>query len=337
MLGDGILKMPSLSTLFKKRRSLQSPPTKDQSDSGENRREAVRLNHGSENAAAATPLQVAELEALARLAESSDDQAIASPTIATGPRRHSAAPRPGAGTGRLNRYVSTHDPFRRFRSRSTQFRVSGGIESDARTRLSWPVRRSTSQSPETPDTGRGHAQAQAQAEAEAEAEAPEDAPAQVPQCITDARPLNVGVSAREASLAALERPLAAESRDEEVVQQEEEGEEEEESHQQNKKKKKKKKTSNTDNQVRAEKAKHSHSNSSTSFGMQQLKRLPSLSLKRGFSRRMSTAVSQGYFFFGSCFVVPMYLVWGLPAPVHTPASNPTFYPRFDQPTCKSTT
>lgn len=299
MFGDGIRKMPSLSTLFKKRRSLQSPPTKDQNDNGENRREAVRLNHGPEDAAAATTLQVAELEALARLADSSDDQAIAPPTIATGPRRHSAAPRPGVGTGRLNRYVSTHDPFRRFRSRSTQFRVSGGIQSDARTRLSWPVRRSTSQSPETPGTGCGHAQA--------EAEAPEDAPAQVPQGATDERPLEqpldvVGVSARAASLAALERPLAVQPGDEEMVQQGEEEDEEVvagERHQESKmKKKKKKKTSSANSQVRADKVKHSHSNSSTSFGMQQLKRLPSLSLKRGFSRRMSAAVSQGCFSFG---------------------------------------
>lgn len=298
MLGDGIRKMPSLSTLFKKRRSLQSPPTKDQKDSGDSRREAVRFNYGSENAPAATTLQVAELEALARLAESSDDQAIEAPTIATGPRRHSAAPRPGVGTGRLNRYVSTHDPFRRFRSRSTQFRVSGGIEGDARTRLSWPVRRSTSQSPDVPGTECGHAQA----------EIPADAPAQVPQSATDERPferpLDLGVSAREASLAALERPRAAQAGDEDMVQQGDEeqevkAEEEEEQQQRHQKKMKKKKTSSANSQVGIDKAKHSHSNSSTSFGMQKLKRLPSLSLKRGFSRRMSTAVSQDCFSFGT--------------------------------------
>lgn len=302
MLGDGIRKMPSLSTLFKKRRSLQSPPTKDQNDSGESRREAVRFNYGSDNAPAAKTLQVAELEALARLAESSDDQAIEAPTIATGPRRHSAAPRPAVGTGRLNRYVSTHDPFRRFRSRSTQFRVSGGIEGDARTRLSWPVRRSTSQSPEVPGTECGHAQA----------EIPADAPAQVPQSTTDERPferpLNLRVSAREASLAALERPRAAQAGHEEMVQQGEEEEEEakaeekgqqQQQKQRHQKKMKKKKTSSANSQVGVDMAKHSHSNSSTSFGMQKLKRLPSLSLKRGFSRRMSTAVSQDCFSFGT--------------------------------------
>lgn len=295
MLGDGIRKMPSLSTLFKKRRSLQSPPTKDQNDSGDSRREAVRLNYGSENAPAATTLQAAELEALARLAESSDDQAIEAPTIATGPRRHSAAPRPGVGKGRLNRYVSTHDPFRRFRSRSTQFRVSGGIEGDARTRLSWPVRRSTSQSPDVPGTEYGHAQAKA----------PADAPSQVPPCATDERsferPLKVEISAREASLAALERPRAAQAGNEEMEQQEERDEKKGEQQQQQLQQKgmKKKKTSSAISQVKIDNAKHSHSNSSASFGMQKLKRLPSLSLKRGFSRRMSTAVSLDCFSFGS--------------------------------------
>lgn len=324
MLGDGIRKMPSLSTLFKKRRSLQSPPTKDQNDSGDSRREAVRFNYGSENAPVATTLQVAELEALARLAESSDDQAIEAPTIATGPRRHSAAPRPGVGTGRLNRYVSTHDPFRRFRSRSTQFRVSGGIEGDARTRLSWPVRRSTSQSPDVPGTECGHAQA----------EISTDASAQVPQSAADERPLYLGVSAREASLAALERPRAAQAGDEEMVQQaedeEEEAKAEEEQQQQqqrDQKKMKKKETSGANSQVRVDKVKHSHSNSSTSFGMQKLKRLPSLSLKRGFSRRMSTAVSQDSFLWN--------LVWNLPAraPVQTPAlqRTPHFTPDLISP------
>lgn len=260
--------MPSLSTLFKKRRSLQNPSTKDQNSEGDIPREVVRLNYGSGSDAATTP-QGAELETLARLADSSDDQAIAGPTIATGPRRHSAAPRPGGSTGRLNRYVSTHDPFRRFRSRSTQFRVSGGTQGDARTRLSWPARRSTSESPEVPGAEYSHRQAQTQPQPQA------------PQHGTDERPLNAVSSARKASLAALERPLAAPR-----AGAVEEGLQENQQLQESKR---------TDSEVQVDNASpshsHSHSKSSTSFGIQKLKRLPSLSLKRGFSRRMSTAVS----------------------------------------------
>ncbi|KAJ4386717.1 hypothetical protein N0V93_009615 [Gnomoniopsis smithogilvyi] len=260
--------MPSLSTLFKKRRSQQSPPTKDQNDRGDSLRGVTRLDYGS-GCETTTTSQGAELEALARLADSSDDQAIAAPTIATGPRRHSAAPRSGGGTGRLNRYVSTHDPFRRFRSRSTQFRVSGVMEGDARTRLSWPARRSTSESPDV--TGAEYEQAQAQAQTQPQLPAPQRA--------TDERPpRNIVISAREASLAALERPRAA-TRAGDV----EEGVQEQQQ-----------RLTREDSEVRLEKAprshSHSYSKSSTSFGMQKLKRLPSLSLKRGFSRRMSTAI-----------------------------------------------
>lgn len=288
--------MPSLSTLFKKRRSLQSPPTKDPNDKADSA--LVRPNYDSGSEAVTTPPS-AELEALARLADSSDDQAIAAPTIATGPRRHSAAPRPGVGMGRLNRYVSTHDPFRRFRSRSTQFRVSGGIEGDARTRLSWPARRSTSESPDVPGVVYGNTQASTQTQTQPQA----------PQYATDERPINaVVVNAREASLAALERPRAARRTGggEGGVQEQ----------QQN--------SARADSEVRGDKAEqshsHSHSESSTSFGMQKLKRLPSLSLKRGFSRRMSAAVSSSPRLVSTWTL----LVW-------TPAPTPHFTPDLISP------
>lgn len=265
---NGIRKMPSLSTFFKKRRSLQTAPAKDQNDKGDSLRETARPKYGSGRETVATA-RGAELEALARLADSSDEHIIAAPTVATGPRRHSAAAKPGMATGRLNRYVSTHDPFRRFRSRSTQFRLNGGVEGDARTRLSWPARRSTGESPEVPESGHS----QAEAPALSPSPTPFQAPTQASQDAIDERPLKRGVSAREASLAALERPRAGQAGDGEEARAKGEG--------------------------RVDKAtqshSHSHSSSSTSFGMQKLKRLPSLSLKRGFSRRMSTVVSPGRF------------------------------------------
>lgn len=273
--------MPSLSTFFKKRRSLQTPPATNEDDSGDRPREGARLTYEPGGEAAATP-RGAELEALARLADSSDEQAIAAPTVATGPRRYSTAPRTGTGTGRLNRYVSTHDPFRRFRSRSTQFRLNGGGDGDARTRLSWPAQRSTSESPDVAEPGRAQDQAQEQA----------------PRRATDDWPMTDSVSAREASLAALERPpVPARAAGQDAVQEQQ-------------------KRARADSEARVDKS--LHSDSSTSFGtgsgggggggnkLQKLKRLPSLSLKRGFSRRTSTVVSRGCA--RSMIQVPVYCV-----------------------------
>lgn len=296
--------MPSLSTFFRKRRSLQTQPppndatTASHGDNGniDKPRKAGRPDFINEE----TPSPFSPLShgyADAGLADSSDEQPVAAPIVATGPwRRHSQQHPPQAGTaGRLNRYVSTHDPFRRFRSRSMQFRFSSGDgnpRADS-SEVSW------SESPEAP-AGAG-AQTQARTTWAQSTAAPQEQHEQDQQqrvTMTEDWPLKTTevpvpssglVSARDASLAALQRPspppasARAAAREDQVAQlQAFAGQEH----------KRPRPSSEVGPAGTVEKHMHKHTKSSTSFAtsggpnkLQKLKRLPSLSLKRGFSRR----------------------------------------------------
>lgn len=288
--------MPSLSTFFRKRRSLHTQPpnndttTTSHGDTNNNiikPRNAARLTFTGTEApspAVSPPRGEADLG----FADSSDE----TPTVATGPwRRHSQQHPPQAGTtGRLNRYVSTHDPFRRFRSRSTQFRFSGvggggsgpGVDDEGGPGLSW------NESPEgQAETGAAGAQAQARTTWAQAAAAPQDQQQQQQQQqrVTEDWPLRTEsppstsalMSARDASLAALQRPPLASAR---TPGREDGGAQ------------LRRPNSEVGPRGSGEKHMHAHTNSSTSFAssggpnkLQKLRRLPSLSLNRGFSRR----------------------------------------------------
>ncbi|CAN8100645.1 unnamed protein product [Discula destructiva] len=302
--------MPSLSALFKKRRSLQGAPSNDTHHrANKSPREPARRTHGDGATSYRPPRGVVEL--VDWRADSGDEQASASPTVATGPwRRHSQQqqqhhqhhqhqhqhqqqpqPRAGAGAGRLTRYVSAHDPFRRFRSRSTQFRLSGGVgggpsDVDEEARVtSWAARKSVSDAPDVAgERVRGGAQV------DTRAQAPETEQQQ--QRSIDEWPSRV--TARDASLAALDQTRASArgpAQDKDVLQQTEDDH------------RRPRPSSDIGPRMIDKAAAAVPADPSMSFAnngendtkLQKLKKLPSLSLRRGFSRRtktLDTPVSQ---------------------------------------------
>lgn len=189
--------MPLLSFLNRKRQSLQASVSG--SGGGEHDPPAAETPRGSGRRLtyAAGPTEQQQQQALAAAAatlrvvpndtmethtdgpgaiscdasSSGERQALAAPTVATGPRQQVVAVAvAGEGTApeqeekRSRRHSVRHDPFRLFRSRSTQFRPSGsGSEigdahgqEQARGRVSWPAPRSTTSTPVS-EGQQGHA------------------------------------------------------------------------------------------------------------------------------------------------------------------------------------
>lgn len=213
-------------------------------------------------------------------------QALAAPTVATGPRDHAQAQDTGTEQEERRssrRYSVRRDPFRLFRSRSSQFRADGiAIGADVaseghqhRARVSWPVqRRSTSSTPAS-EVQQGEVQTQTRTSAPSPVPVPVAAARNVREEATaderrepEGLPVDqrIGATGKAWPGRALELdapPAAAAVAAAAQAQRQA------------------RRRSTAD----VSSAANSNPPASSSNALQRLRRLPSLSLKRGFSRR----------------------------------------------------